>query len=429
LPACPFVRQHDTFKVIYITRLHCLISFRSSAIGVLVQKYDILYIMFFFLFLQKVCITGLMMVLWNMASHQQDFHLNQHLEWNTSQTGLFILVVVLSVLVRLSNTGSLIAIERDWTKVIASGGDVLSQFNSSLKMVDLFCELLVPVFVSGLASALASNRSVLIILASFNVLCLVPESILLFSKVYQKSPKLIQERIMRNRLLNEQRQQQQNLHDKQHKGMESLLPSSTSKEELKHQEPQQQLTGTDTSLPSVTSAPEPTLLQLIRHPVFLTCISVSLLYANVLNPGSVVVSYLLSRGARGEVVAAITACAGVAGLFATLIFSPLARRIGLLKLGAISGWLQAMSLGLCLVAQTVFSNKSSAATAVFCTGLVISRVPLWTIDLAQTQLVQDSFSSGLGLIFGLQVSLQSFFEIVSRDHLSPQFPAHLLSSP
>ncbi|KAH6568959.1 hypothetical protein BASA62_005152 [Batrachochytrium salamandrivorans] len=324
-------------------------------VGWVISRYNRQVVLCSFLVLQKICIVLLMLLLWAMSSSRL------FLDEDRSSELAFLMVVLLGTMVRVANAGTQVAIEKDMATAIATDSDDLMSLNSSLKLVDLLGKLAIPLLVSLFAVA-TSNQATLLCIAAFCFFSMFIEVYLIVHHVFSRFPSLKERQIL------------------------------------------QAGTATVTLFTAFGTT--------IRNPVFLTCISMAILYANVLSPGSIVISFLAEKGTHGSVIAGITACAAVFGLLATVCYSSLVRFMRIIPLGNVSLWLQTLCIGCSCVPFIIDPSFGAVSIAIFSFGIIVSRFGLWIFDLVQTQILQESFAEDAGMAFGIQMSLQNIFELV-----------------
>lgn len=148
------------------------------------------------------------------------------------------------------------------------------------------------------------------------------------------------------------------------------------------------------------------------NPAWITSISISFLYANILSPSAIVITFLSSKGMSTALIAVLTAFCVLFGLLATITFPRLVPRFGLINVGFYSSWFQTLSITLPCLVFLIDPSFGPLGLSLFCIGIGLSRFGLWSVDLAQTQILQDAYPSDIGSVSGLQVSLQNFFELV-----------------
>eukprot|EP00007_Cunea_sp_BSH-02190019_P003776 CAMPEP_0174238264 /NCGR_PEP_ID=MMETSP0417-20130205/10713_1 /TAXON_ID=242541 /ORGANISM="Mayorella sp, Strain BSH-02190019" /LENGTH=671 /DNA_ID=CAMNT_0015317083 /DNA_START=130 /DNA_END=2145 /DNA_ORIENTATION=+ len=109
--------------------------------------------------------------------------------WSATLICLFIILNLVGALAALADVASSICVEKDWTTVV-SGGDqeALSQLNSTMRRIDLICDMVSPL-VFGTFLDFSSAFAGLIMVVVWNVVSVVPEYFLL-SAVYDRVPAL-----------------------------------------------------------------------------------------------------------------------------------------------------------------------------------------------------------------------------------------------
>lgn len=107
----------------------------------------------------------------------------------------------------------------------------------------------------------------------------------------------------------------------------------------------------------------------------------------------------------------------VTGLMGTFLSPYLTEKIGLIRTGSYSLWIELISLSPSIVsfykgAQS--RNRPGWNTALLFTGLALSRIGLWSFDLAQLAQVQTATSlhPRRNALMGLQFSLQNIFDLL-----------------
>lgn len=100
----------------------------------------------------------------------------------------------------------------------------------------------------------------------------------------------------------------------------------------------------------------------------------------------------------------------VAGLAATFISPRLTRRLGLIRCGLWSIWSQVFCLLPVALAFYINGGSGTVPTILLFVGMALSRIGLWSFDLAETQIIQEgSPNEEAGLISGFQYSLCNVF--------------------
>ena len=191
-----------------------------------------------------------------------------------------------------------------------------------------------------------------------------------------------------------------------------------------------------------------------NQPIALPCLGFSLLYLTVLGFGTITVSYAYSQCFSELLMGILTAAAALSGIIATLIYSPLRRKVGLIKAGFISAVSQTITLFFSmssifldgspfyLLSQNSMKNKvindgfnltstetesgvfiecgekfkmptSFLSLSVLMTGVILSRVGLWGFDLVITQLIQENvLESERGLFNGVHSALNNLLDLL-----------------
>lgn len=106
----------------------------------------------------------------------------------------------------------------------------------------------------------------------------------------------------------------------------------------------------------------------------------------------------------------------VTGLLGTFVSPYLTEKIGLVRTGSWSLWSEVLPLSLSIVSfyQGADSRQRPAwNTALLFTGLALSRIGLWSFDLAQLAQVQSALSTHprRNSLMGLQFALQNLLDL------------------
>jgi iron-regulated transporter 1 len=107
----------------------------------------------------------------------------------------------------------------------------------------------------------------------------------------------------------------------------------------------------------------------------------------------------------------------VTGLMGTFLSPYLSQRVGLVRTGSYSLWMELLPLSLSVVSFYKGANTRSRPawnTSLLFVGLSLSRIGLWSFDLAQLAQVQIALSSHphRNALMGLQFSLQNLFDLL-----------------
>ncbi|KAJ3106729.1 hypothetical protein HDU97_005655 [Phlyctochytrium planicorne] len=368
---------------------------------------------------QKLGIVGASLTLWVV---QKWFLDESQAVWKWI---LFAVAVACGCVMRSGNVGMAIGVERDWVVVMAKGdGDVLMRLNLHLRRVDLFCKLVATLFVSFVATWLTIPGTTLGVAGW----CLVslPVELLLVSVVYRKIPALAvprgspSESVGANVVPDE--------------GWETAGRTGAEEGEASGDSPRGYATmGTQAQGPPdvdnnemAAKKHENALVRAMaawklfgKHPIHLASIAISLLYFTTITFGGVMVTYLLSLGYSAELLAGMKGLAVISGLMATVTLPKLSGAIGLVRSGLWGIWSEFLSLVPMVLAVVMVGRGSGGGisggwTIALFGGAVVSRWGLWTFDLVETQLLQESVSNNdAGVINGVQFSLQNVFELSS----------------
>jgi iron-regulated transporter 1 len=348
--------------------LYSLVSSAASMlfgpwIGLLVDKTPRLFLVLLTLILQKCCIIGITVLIWSIVDFRLDFvPSDQLLGWK------FGLIVALGAVLRLTNVITNISLERDWPKRVEEDEVKLSALLGSLKRVDLVSKLGSPLFVSSIAS-FSTIPITILAMGGISVLSTVVEWVCLIW-VYRSN-----------------------------KGLRRGAPST-----------EDTIAETQTVESAEVKPFFASLKESMQKLEFTTCVTMAILYFNVLSFGPVMVSYLLHKNVHATVIAAVRGAGVVIGILATITFSNWTKRIGVPRTGLWSLSIEMIFLGIACISFAIPDPLTSVI--VLLVGVNLSRYGLWTFDLSQNQLLQESYDEGLGSLNGIQVSMQNIFELL-----------------
>ncbi|KAJ6511631.1 Ferroporti-1 [Mycena vulgaris] len=294
---------------------------------------------------------------------------------------IFSVLVLAGCVLQLSNTCISIAVERDWTACISAGSSLrLAKINTYLRQINLLCKLLAPLFVSFLTVTYDSRDDTpsvsIAVLAGISALTMAFE-LYWIQIVYARFPLLAAEQ--------------------QRKDTERRAPQS----------------------PTSASAPVPNVLQRTLHlndwaefvhlPVFLSSVSISLLYLTVLSFEGTMLGYLKTLDFRDDFLAEMRALCVATGLLGTLITVPLERRLGSARAGSWSIWSMVVCLLPVMASFYIFGPRNGLGATLLFGGMALSRIGLWSFDLIQTKQLQDALSSHArrNTLTALQFTMQS----------------------
>ncbi|PVG00035.1 hypothetical protein CPB86DRAFT_730384 [Serendipita vermifera] len=301
---------------------------------------------------------------------------------------ILVLIIIASSILGLATAGINVALQRDWVVTISQGSHaLLTKLNTYLRRVDLLCKLLAPLFVSLLTTTISYSGAVAFYLALAAV-TLAAEQILV-KVIWNHFGILAIEEKERHE---KKKQQEVSSRDQQKRFMGF-------KEGL-HQQ------GKDVK-------------EFITLPVFLSSLSISLVYLTTLSFDGIMISYLKAeRSFSDAFIAGMRGVAVVAGLVGTVAMPLLEKRLGLVRAGAWSLWSQILSLIPVVVSLYVglggHGSRGPGWNAVMLFGgMSLSRIGLWSFDLVQLQILQESLAnhSRRNALTALQLSLQNMFDL------------------
>ncbi|KAJ3206869.1 hypothetical protein HDU67_007887 [Dinochytrium kinnereticum] len=361
----------------------------GSVIGTILERTPRLGAIWLSIFLQKIGIAGASMSLW--AVERWFMNDGSGVIW-----GLFSVAVVFSSVMRLANMGATIAVERDWVVVIAGGDSaVLTVLNTHFRRLDLICKLVAPLIVS-LVSAYIGVPTTMLAVAGW-CMASMPLELYLVTHVYKLVPMLSVPRTPPVDLPPDQG------------SSETVVEGSVDEGGVVRE-----------AKPSKMSAIGRSFMAwklFAKHPVFLASIALSCLYFTSLGFSGVMITYLLDKGYTPTLLALMRGLSVVFGLSATITLPKLVSSIGLVRSGLWGVWMEFGALLPLLVAVFMIQWTGEVTVGVSVAlfgGAVVSRWGLWSFDLVETQLLQESVSpEDVGIINGVQFSLQNLFELLS----------------
>ncbi|PWN47283.1 hypothetical protein IE53DRAFT_390579 [Violaceomyces palustris] len=354
---------------------------------------------------------------------------------NLDSWGVFAAITFLGCGVILSNVGVSVGVERDWVTIIAKGSSArLTRLNAIMRRIDLLSNLLSPLFVSLLTTTTSNSVTVLILLG----ICALSTvfELLFIGIVYRRFSALAEEeaRIRQRQEESEKenfrtRQQGNDGAGREGGGDSGNLayPPRRIPKELK-------LIGRLPPIPSwpglVGKGMKGWVLNefhdwktFSRLPIFLSSVCISLLYMSVLSFDSTFLAYLKSETRYSDAfIAGMRAACVVAGLMGTVVMPFLEKKIGLVRTGSYSLWMELLPLALAVAALFAGVPKSTSPnyrqrpewnTGLLFTGLALSRIGLWSFDLAQLAQVQKALDEHprKNSLMALQFSLQNLFDL------------------
>ncbi|EJD51063.1 hypothetical protein AURDEDRAFT_150121 [Auricularia subglabra TFB-10046 SS5] len=293
---------------------------------------------------------------------------------SASIRALLAAVVIFVAVMDLAAVGHNVAILRDWAVAIADDDtDALTRLNTILRRVDLVCKLLAPLFVSALTSTLEPAVAVGTLLAIAGV-CFVFE-VGWIGVVYRSFPAL------------------------QHPASRSESGPAEANESF--------LQGLRTHFEDWKA--------FVQMPVFLSSLAISFLYFTTLSFDGSLINYMINvRQWEDSFVAGMRGIGVVTGLLGTAAMPFLERKLGLVRAGNWSIWFQVACLLPAVLSfyVGVHGDKFPAwNSAMLLTGVLLSRIGLWSFDLVQLKELQTALDAHprRNALTGLQYALQSVF--------------------
>ncbi|KAJ1309323.1 hypothetical protein OPQ81_004984 [Rhizoctonia solani] len=310
---------------------------------------------------------------------------------------------------KLATVGMNVCVERDWVMAIASSSHscpsssgvsptettgrpaspsppidhadrVLLELNTTLRRIDLICKLVAPLFVSLLTSTIGYMRSVVVLLSAS--LGTAVFEIIFVGITYRRFLVLAIPRHL-------------------HPGT-PMRWSVTGIAKASQDMSQRQIKDWD---------------EFIRHPIFLSSLSIALLYFNVLSFNSPFIAYLKSETSFSDpLIAGMRGLCVLTGLLGTFAMPWMEKRIGLIRTGSWAIWSEALALVptvVCLFIGVDERQRPVWNSVLLFTGMALSRIGLWAFDLAQLTQLQKALAHHprQNTLSALQYSLQNVFDL------------------
>ncbi|CAK5272924.1 unnamed protein product [Mycena citricolor] len=321
---------------------------------------------------------------------------------------VFIVLVLFGCLLRFSNTCVTIAVERDWTACISDESSVqLGQLNTYMRQINLLSKLLAPLFVSFLTvnydrDGDAANDHSLVSVFALMALTVVTAVFELhwIRIVYDSFPSL-------------EAEQQRKYAVSAASVIETSSPSSA------HGSPPSSMTHSAA------------WQEFVRLPVFLSSVSISLLYLTVLSFEGTMLGYLKTLDFRDDFLAEMRGLCVVTGLLGTFITVPLEQKLGSARAGSWSIWQvdvvcvfciadisPGRSMVVCLLPVMasfyIFGPRTAVGASLLFGGMALSRIGLWSFDLIQTKQLQEALSSNArrNTLTAIQFTMQNVADLL-----------------
>ncbi|GAK63829.1 putative iron transporter [Moesziomyces antarcticus] len=339
---------------------------------------------------------------------------------NAAPWAIFAGITLLGIGVMLSNVGVSVAVEREWVTIISDGSSArLTRLNAIMRRIDLISKLVSPLFVSALTSAMSYRLASVVLLAISAVTALF--ELVFVGIVYRRFPTLAtnEREALANKTASAATKQAHSTANDQHggKGKGGRLGELCRR---------------------VTKSVVNDIAQQYRDwklfvqlPIFLTSVCISLLYMSVLSFDPTFIAYLKSETLYSDAfIAGMRAVGVVTGLIGTFVMPVMEKKLGLVRTGSYSLVAELVPLVPAVVSLWITGapqdrfglsdkRRPSWNTGLLFSGLALSRVGLWSFDLAQLAMLQTALSpEQLGkdagrknALMALQFSLQNVFDL------------------
>ncbi|KAJ6632275.1 Ferroporti-1 [Mycena sp. CBHHK59/15] len=302
---------------------------------------------------------------------------------------LFALLVLMGCMLQLSTICISIAVERDWATCISAGSSAkLGKLNTYLRQINLLCKLLAPLFVSFLTVTYDQdehNRA-----DSIAILALISGVTMVFELywikiVYNRFPALAAEQLRKEN----ERQSISN-------------PSAA-----------------DSGQSSGTSLIRRVLnlkdwQEFVRLPVFMSSLSISLLYLTVLSFEGTMLGYLKTLDFEDDFLAEMRGLCVITGLIGTIVTVPLENKLGSARAGSWSIWSMVICLLPVMASFYIFGPRNTLGAVLLFGGMALSRIGLWSFDLIQTKQLQDALTTNArrNTLTALQFTMQNVADLL-----------------
>ncbi|THV05767.1 hypothetical protein K435DRAFT_744711 [Dendrothele bispora CBS 962.96] len=341
----------------------------------------------------------------------------------TFLTPIFVLLVMSSCVLHLSNTSISIAVERDWATCISQGPDSsakLSRINTYLRQINLFCKLCAPLFISFLTVSLDNEKEDVHDIVSVRVLAVITLLSLFFELywigvVYKRFPELEAA----------QKQKEREIEIEMEGVGRRGQPSTSNNDEIPVEPPISSASHSRATsyLENLLSIPE--WKELVHLPIFFSSLSISLLYLTVLSFDGIMVGYLKTISYSDDFIAEMRGLCVITGLIGTALALPLEKRLGSVRAGNWSIWSMVFTLIPVIVSFYVFSPRDSTigtpsgpalgiiGAILLFGGMALSRIGLWCFDLIQTKQLQTALNTHprRNTLTALQYTMQSIADL------------------
>ncbi|DAZ93818.1 TPA: hypothetical protein N0F65_004207 [Lagenidium giganteum] len=298
--------------------------------------------------------------------------------WTPKLAGLFGVTLVCGGIAQVLNDAQSLAIEKDWVVVVARDDtEELTHLNTVMRRIDLTCNILSPIafgFIMENAGDDPTTRAMIgaAAVGIWNLLSM-PLEYCMTKDIYD---------------------------------LNSELAEKEAPTEDQQDPPGPANTGAFRSYAKLWR-------EYVRHPIFLLSFSFCALYMTILDGGALNTAYLKWRGIRESILGASRGAGALFGLIGTVLFPHLRHFVGRLERVVVIGiWM----FWFCLVPIVVVffvSGESIVSDYVMLACMTISRLWLWTTDLAETQIMQEWIEPARrGAINSMQTASSQLFYIL-----------------
>jgi solute carrier family 40 (iron-regulated transporter), member 1 len=305
--------------------------------------------------------------------------------WTPKLVGLFVVTLVCGSVGQALNDAQTLAIERDWVVVLAgSESSDLAALNTTMRRIDLSCKILAPM-AFGIIMDFAGNdptTRAMIGAATVGIWNLIstPLEYVMTRDIYDLTPEL------------------------------------AVKDNGENDDDDEEPMGAPTAKTGVVATVRRygrMWRNYAKHPVFLLSFAFCGLYMTILDGGALNTAYLKWRGIPDSILGASRGAGAVFGLVGTFVFPTIRKWLGRVeRVAVVSIWLFWLSLVPVIVAFVV-TGESQVSDYAMLACMVISRMWLWSTDLAETQIMQEWIEpSRRGAINSMQTATYQFFYIL-----------------
>lgn len=301
-------------------------------------------------------------------------------EWTPKLVILFLTTLVCGGVGQVLSDAQTLSIEKDWVVVIARKDlSALAELNTTMRRLDLGCKILAPLAFGVIMDFAGKDPTTRAMIGAATVgiwnLISTPLEYFMTRDIYALVPELA---------IKETQQEEGESTDPKlsHKGHVATYVATWKK--------------------------------YLRHPVFLISFSYCALYMTILDGGTLNTAYLKWRGVPDSLLGLSRGAGALFGLIGTVVFPYMLKwMVRVERVAVASVWL----FWFCLVPIFVFfmiNGESRISDYVMLTCMTVSRLWLWSSDLAETQIMQEWIEAHRrGAINSMQTATyQCFFMLI-----------------